>query len=300
MPFEESPFLPPPADMSERVWRYMDFAKFVSLISRRQLYFCNLEVLAKDDPHEGMLSQPNYRHRQWKDISDLTAEEAETVFFAPMEGEKRRIQFESTRNSREYWLRRRFYDRRTLLINCWHANFYESAAMWSQYAREGQGIAITSNYQRIIDALAGSKEIVNLGKVKYLDWDKEPVDNSYVLPFSKRMSFSYESELRIAYWDMGVQDKINGLCTRLASHMMDHLYRRITTPIKWDMIEAEVNLVSYNPGIYIDVNLDALVDEIYVSPTAPDWFLDVITSVCEKFTLGRVPRRSDILSSPMK
>ena len=47
-----------PTNLNERIWRYMDFAKFVSLLSRRELYFCNLEVLAATDPHEGMLSNP--------------------------------------------------------------------------------------------------------------------------------------------------------------------------------------------------------------------------------------------------
>jgi hypothetical protein len=148
----------------------MDFAKFVSLISREELYFCNLEVLAKSDPHEGLLSQPNYRHRQWRNISDLAPEEHKAIFGNGMSGEQERIQFESQRNSREYWLHLRFYDRRTLLVNCWHVNRYESAAMWTQYVTGGQGIAITSSYTRIVDALTSAPQRVFLGIVKYLDW----------------------------------------------------------------------------------------------------------------------------------
>jgi hypothetical protein len=300
MSVESSPLLSAPADSSERVWRYMDFAKFVSLISREELYFCNLEVLAKSDPHEGLLSQPNYRHRQWHTISDLTPEEHKAIFFTEMSGEQERIQFESHRNSREYWLRRRFYDRRTLLVNCWHVNRYESAAMWTQYVTGGQGIAITSSYTRIVDALAAAPQRVFLGMVKYLDWDNEPVDNSFAFPFSKRMSFNYEKELRIVYWDLVVQEKANVLCQRLTAHMMDHLYRRISTPINWDLIEDEINTVTYMLGIYIPVDINFLIDEIYVAPTSPDWFLEVIQTVCEKFSLRRIPRRSDLLSSPMR
>ena len=301
MSVETSPFLSAPADHSERVWRYMDFAKFVSLISRGELFFCNLEVLAKSDPHEGLLSQPNYyRHRQWHTISDLTPEEHTAIFFTKMSGEQERIQFESHRNAREYWLRRRFYDRRTMLVNCWHVNRYESAAMWAQYATGGQGIAITSSYTRIVDALAFAPQRVFLGKVKYLDWDSEPVDNSFAFPFSKRMSFSYENELRIVYWDIAIQEKVNALCARLSDHMMAHLYRRISTPIKWDLIEGEICSVTYEPGIYISVDIDALIHEIYVAPTSPDWFLEVVNTVCDQFSLGRVPQRSDLLSSPMR
>jgi len=191
----------------------MDFAKFVSLISRRELYFCNLEILAKNDPHEGLLSHPNYRHRKWDTIADLTPEEYKAIIFDEARfssEESKRVQFESHRNAREYWLRRRFYDRRTLSVNCWHLNSDESAAMWMQYAGGGHGIAITSSYKNIIEALADAKERLFVGMVKYLDWNSEPVDNRTLFPFSKRRSFNYEHELRVVFWDLVAQEKING------------------------------------------------------------------------------------------
>lgn len=299
MPIEPHNLLTPPTDQ-QRIWRYMDFAKFVSLISKRALYFCNLEILAKTDPHEGLLSHPNYRHRKWNEISDLTPEEHKLVFFEEMTGEKRRIQFESQRNSKEYWLRRRFYDRRSLSVNCWHANTYESAAMWTQYIRGGEGIAVTSTYPRLVDALAQAKQRVFGGMVKYLDWDKDPVDNTFILPFSKRASFVYENELRLVYWDLEVNDKINELCGILSQHMIDHLYRRISGKINWDLIESDVDKVQYAPGVYISADLNKLIDEIYVSPTSPDWFLEVVSEVCERFSLDRTPVRSDLFSSPVR
>jgi hypothetical protein len=289
-----------PGDPTERVWRYMDFAKFVSLISRRELYFCNLEVLASNDPHEGLLSQPNYRHRQWTTVADLTDEEYKMIFFEEMEGEKQRIQFESQRNSREYWARRRFYDRRTLLINCWHLNKFESAAMWMQYASGGQGIAITSNFDRLIACLAGAPQRVFAGLVKYPDWNREPVNNTFVLPFSKRASFAHEREIRLVYWDEKVQEPINQLCSKLAQHTFDHLYRRISTEINWDMIAGACAAIKYKDGIYIPVDIELLVDEIYISPTSPAWFLDVVIATCEKFNLQKPLIRSDLLSSPIR
>jgi len=234
MPVEDPhPNITPPADPTARAWRYMDFAKFVSLITRKALYFCNLEVLAATDPHEGLLSHPNYRHREWNTISDLTPEEYKLIIFDETRfasEESRRIQFESQRNVREYLLRRRFYDRRTLSVNCWHFNDDESAAMWMQYASGGNGIAITSSYNNIIQALADSKERTFVGMVKYLDWSNEPADKTFI-SFSKRRSFYYENELRIVFCDLGVLNLINALCQKLANHMMDHLYKRITTSI---------------------------------------------------------------------
>ena|ERR1700704_931633 len=169
MPLQPThPKITPPTDPDQRVWRYMDFAKFVALISRRELYFCNLEVLAATDPHEGLLSLPNYRHREWDTIADLTPEECKEIIFDEARyrsEEAKRVQFESHKNAREYWLRRRFYDRRTLFVNCWHVNSDESAAMWMQYAGVGYGIAITSSYNRIIAALSSAKEQLFAGMV---------------------------------------------------------------------------------------------------------------------------------------
>jgi hypothetical protein len=152
----------------------------------------------------------------------------------------------------------------------------------------------------IIEAFAHAKEHIFVGMVKYLDWNKEPVDNSFVLPFSKRASFASEQELRIAYWDQNVQEKVNALCQKLSRHTMDHLYRRIAGSIDWNLIEDEVSKVPYIPGLYVPVDIEKLVNEIYVSPTSPDWFLEVVSAVCDKFSLKRAPVRSDLLSSPIR
>jgi hypothetical protein len=297
---EENPFAKPPLNPKEKAWRYMDFAKFVSLISRRELFLCNLEGLAKDDPHDGLLSAPNYRHRQWKTIADLSKQERKDMFSKPITGEKERIQFESQRNSREYWVRRRFYDRRTLLVNCWHLNDYESGAMWSQYALNGLGIAVTSSFPRLCESLAPATDRFFVGTVQYLDWDKQAVDNTSMLPFSKRMSYQHERELRIVYWDLEVQQPLNVTFERLCNHMMDHLFRRITGDINWKLVEKEAEAIPYKAGMYVPITLETLIDEVYVSPTAPDWFLDIVQRVCKQFNLSITPRRSDILSAPIR
>jgi hypothetical protein len=277
----------------------MDFAKFVALVSRQELYLCNLEVLAEGDPHEGLLAYPNYRHRHWKTADDLTEEERKIVFYEPTEGEQRRIQFESHKNAREYWARRRRYDRRTLFVNCWHENKFESAAMWAQYAAGGQGIAITSSYQRLTEALATTQRRLFFGQVKYLDWTKQPVDNTLMFPLSKRASFEHEREWRLIYWDLETQAPINALCEKLTTHTMDHLFRRIGGTINWEMIERDAEAVPFQKGLYVKVDLERLIDEIYVSPTSPQWVLDAVAAVCEKFDLAPNPRRSDILSAPL-
>ncbi len=40
-----------PANESERIWRYMDFTKFVSMLHSESLFFCRADKLS--DPFEG-------------------------------------------------------------------------------------------------------------------------------------------------------------------------------------------------------------------------------------------------------
>ena len=191
MPIEPHRLLTAPANPDQPAWRFTDFAKFVSLFSRAELYLTNVEVLSKEDPQEGLVSVPNYRHREWTSIADLTADERVGLCFRPVSDEEMRVQFENERHTREYWLRRRFYDRRALQISCWHMNDYESAAMWAQYAANSHGIAIKSSYRRIVASLSSSPHQLCAGLVEYLDWNTERVDNSFVFPISKRKSFSH-------------------------------------------------------------------------------------------------------------
>jgi hypothetical protein len=285
-----------PTDIDERAWRYMDFAKFISLISRRELYLCNVEILAKQDPHEGTSSHGNLGHRQWRTPSDVTPEEHASMFSRSWPwGE--RIQLESHRNGREFKLKQKLHYRRSFFVNCWHLNQDDSPAMWAQYAIGGQGVAVTSSYRQILGALTLATQEVSVGVVKYLDWSKEPVDD-WVYPLSKRRNFAHEKELRIFYWDQVISGKIQLLHNILADHMMDHLYGRIDK-INWEFIDDDVNKIAHEPGIYIPIDLDQLIDEVYVAPSAPDWFRDVVASVCGKYDLNRVPRRSDLLSAPV-
>jgi hypothetical protein len=42
-----------PSDPNVSVWRYMNFAKYVSFLQKKSLYFPQLKVLSQTDPYEG-------------------------------------------------------------------------------------------------------------------------------------------------------------------------------------------------------------------------------------------------------
>ena len=178
----------PPANESVRIWRYMTFTKFMSLVDRAALYFARVDRLG--DPFEGSYARKNLS-------GDLRPEEmiqsyesiepgSKWVGSAPMTPEHRAWSFN--------------YGQRSTFANCWHMNDYESAAMWSVYSRSGEGIAIQSTYQRLRDSFTSPdhNQDVTIGTVKYIDYDRETVPESSVLyPYlHKRKSFEYEHELR--------------------------------------------------------------------------------------------------------
>jgi hypothetical protein len=61
--YEAHPIFIQPENEEIRVWRYMDFTKFVSLIDSRRLYFTRADKF--DDPFEGSWPRMNVVARQY-------------------------------------------------------------------------------------------------------------------------------------------------------------------------------------------------------------------------------------------
>lgn len=49
--FDENPYFEAPKDKDSKIWRYMSLEKFISLLSKKELYFCNSTCF--EDTHEG-------------------------------------------------------------------------------------------------------------------------------------------------------------------------------------------------------------------------------------------------------
>ena len=168
--YEEHARFTAPSDPATPVWRYMDFAKFVSLLHRSALFFPNAASLG--DPYEGSYPIANVRLRpSWY------GQYADSIE-SQSRGEKLRL-LQST------------------LISCWHMNDVESAAMWRLYAGQGYGIAIQSTLDRLRKAFTLPQPLY-IGVVRYLRYDLEPIPEGNLFdPFlHKRASFAHEQELR--------------------------------------------------------------------------------------------------------
>jgi len=60
--YKEHPCIEKPTDENAKIWRYLDFAKFMSLLHRQALFFCRADKLS--DPFEGSFSKANLELRR--------------------------------------------------------------------------------------------------------------------------------------------------------------------------------------------------------------------------------------------
>ncbi len=215
----------PPKRKSLKVWRYLDFEKFQSLLNKKALYFASARQF--DDSFEGSITKRHFKYQLkhanngFGTDSDFYQKHMSPAFY------------ELTRLTK---------------ISCWHINENESSAMWKLYLRDGTGIAIQSNIGRLQKSLLPfrlkseyGEETIHLGKVKYIDYRKDVMNNKTMLGrfFYKRKSFSHERELRVA------------LSLRLAE-------------------EYGVNVPE--KGIFVGVDLSKLVSAVHLAPSVDSEF----------------------------
>lgn len=143
------------------IWKYMSVSHFLFLITHSLLYFSRVDHLK--DKAEILVS--NIEKQYWKD------------------------RFKSDLDS---WIEK---ERKRVFINCWIKSEIEISTMWDAYASNGEGIAIKSTVNRLINSYQG-EEHINILDVNYIDHKKESV-HSYGECFNAHKFFSTK---RILYW----------------------------------------------------------------------------------------------------
>ena len=242
-------------DNESKLWRYMDFAKYVSLISTSTLYFARADTF--NDTFEGAKGLKKNKTR-WDDHF--------LSFF------KRAIKYlpegkisEDSDDEIEKKAHKLFQDFETgskaekkhTFINCWHENEHESEAMWRLYSSFlDNAIAVRTSYSNLYQAL-GRDLSISIGKVKYISLQKNFVDVHN--PFwRKRKSFEHEKEVRAMVFD----------------HESD------------------------SKGKVLPCDLSLLIEEVFVSPIAPQWFVDVVNGVNHKYGLNVEVSPSELNEEP--
>lgn len=150
-------------------------------------------------------------------------------------------------------------------VNSWHMNEAESAAMWRVFSSSHQSICIQSTYARLRKVLPKD---VDIGYVKYILYERDqiPFGNAWWPLLHKRQAFEYERELRAVWTDV----------TSLHCQT-DH----------------------QREGVWKGVDLQHLIESIYVSPGGEHWFVKLVKKVLTRYGKNVEVRQSDLASEPL-
>lgn len=153
------------------------------------------------------------------------------------------------------------YNRNQIYVNCWHINDFESAAMWHIYSDYNHGIAIKSSTGRLKQCFHETEQIVSMNLVKYLDYNSNWMSEGNMFsPFiHKRASFQHENELRLIFHDI------------LQENNQENL-----------------------DGINIKVDLNFLIDSIYISPKSEAWITNLVTHFLDSQSLNFPVAKSEL------
>ena len=63
--------------------------------------------------------------------------------------------------------------------------------------------------------------------------------------------------------------------------------------------DIDLEVPGLESGVWKDVNLDRLVDRIFVAPTAPEWLAELVESVVSRYGLDKPVQRSKLDDEPL-
>ncbi|MEO8236860.1 MAG: hypothetical protein ABI576_02030 [Flavobacterium sp.] len=152
--------------------------------------------------------------------------------------------------------------REKVAVSSWHINEYESFAMWQIFTQNSEGLAIQSTIGRLQKALKPEKNFDQyIGEVNYIDYKKEyiPFDDSFFPFLFKRKSFQYEREVRI-------------------------------------ITDTSKSIIKLNDGLKINVDINQLIEKIYIHPKSENWYKKLIIELVERLGFGIEIEKSDLES----
>jgi hypothetical protein len=171
-----------------------------------------------------------------------------------------------------------------VVINCWHMSTHESSAMWSQYGKNEESVAIRSTCQQLINALPQVQDgeddpgwgQIFVGTVKYIDYATAtfPAHNIYYPFVHKREAFKHENEVRAMT-----------MISQAAQAAADSGQAR----------DFEVTTT----GLHLPVDVATLIDSICISPLAGAWFERIARASVERFGFSIPVRKSAMAEDPI-
>ncbi|MFN8287113.1 MAG: hypothetical protein U0V74_10190 [Chitinophagales bacterium] len=257
---------------TQKLWRYISFSKFVSLLHSRKLYFTRADKFI--DTYESSIPQKDVEAARNYYASFLDSEMINVAGISqfPKTDIRPNIQHFLNLSDAEinaisdeeiprYLLKTA---NRYQYVSCWHTNNDESAGMWQIYMNNNEGVAIQTTPQLLAECLQPDANTIYLGPVNYIDYTNDSWGPPQALNpiFHKRNSFAHEREVR------AVIINPKGIDPR------------------------------YNTGAPVEIDLEKLIQQVFVSPQAESWFKDTVQSVCNQYGLSVKAVQSGLYNEP--
>jgi hypothetical protein len=252
------PAFPQPDNPKVRVWRYIDFPKFVAWLINGTLVLRRVNLL--DDKREG------HHGKFFFHLAFVTAfHQMEAAKDPPTHAERERAATEKAHEA----LRDVERNRLASFVSCWRGGDTESEAMWRIYAGGGASVALVLPYERLRDSLPKGSGLY-IGRVTYFDFNSRvvPPGNVYGATMSKSEQFDYEREIRI----------------------VEH----VSTIWSHDNVPEGVPSAADPPEIRtVPWVIADHVERVVISPYAARWQADAIREVVQRLSPGLEARVRD-------
>lgn len=247
----------------EVLWRYLSFSKFVDLLQREKLFFCRLDRLRLVDPHEYSHISPIFCPRDPASFAPgLTPElrsQPEELQRAILEDQQRlRTQME---NQHKRTVARELQHMAAHAVCCWRHDSAESHAMWQIYAPAAEGVAIRTTVGRLKAALV-DKRTIDLGNVSYYDSAK---------------NFLIETS------DIGQRIVESGSYTNIDLCLHKQPWYAYENEVRALLFSDKFPAPLKDSSLYVDVDLNILIEAIVLNPAAASWFENVVRGVTGPF-----------------
>jgi hypothetical protein len=263
------PELIAPNNLDSKVWRYIDFSKYVSMLINSSIYFTRADKF--DDKFEGWPTKAfiDGRNKVWDE-------------FAKKYDEYPNIGY--SEYLREYTIQQK----KSIGISCWHWSEYESIAMWRIYLKSNEGIVIQTTFRKLNEELSLYKEDeIFCGMVEYLNYQNDinkPSKSKLSSFMNKRESFEFEHEMRCVFERIPINERGRKFGYSIARENIPKLSNY------FDLIDKD--------GVNVKVNLNNIIESIVVSPFADNWFTDIVKAVTKKYGYGFNVEKSLLAEEP--
>lgn len=242
----------------------MDLTKFLSILENETLFFPTIKLLRRNDPWEGSFENATFGQY----IGGTKEDEIRT------------------RNMVFPWISE--LSSQQVAVNCWHMNTYESAAMWRLYLTSNEGIAIQTTFGSLMNSFdlnnsnwlkyggnfSEQRIEIQGGKVEYRA--NSPADADTInRMFYKLKSFEHEKEVRVI---AKLVPLIGSVYSMIENDKGKVDFDRGFSP------EVQKQLDEFE-GVNLPIKVNELIKNIYIAPTAPLWFTELVGKVVKRYNL---------------